>query len=165
MPKWRAGTWVMLGVALAFNGLMAWWFYSPHSCPPTTADEFWLTDCVAGWFALFGMWLLGDGVLVVIGVIWAVLAFVRSRSAPAEESWEPAAPAWLVAGPGADLMWRLSDREPHAHLEAGTVVWEVERGQGQVRVTTPEGLEGWVDADRLEPTVQPTGDGEGGGDG
>ena len=65
---------------------------------------------------------------------------------------------WLVTEPGAELA-RAIDGEATRRLDAGATVVEVQRVGEQVRVTTAEGLTGWVPADRLQPLPGPGGEG------
>ena len=108
--------------------------------------------CGPGW-AITVLAFLPALAILAGGLLWA-----RRVGAP-----EPVAPqrVWLVAAPGVDL--KLDPRQDQlvAHLEAGALVKEVRRLYQHVRVITPDGLEDWVGADRLEPTDR----GEGGGDG
>jgi hypothetical protein len=102
--------------------------------------------------------------LFLLGLWWAwMVATGRSLRHGSRDELGPAPDSaqrpWLVAEPGADLKEYPLHEEAMAHLKAGTLVREMRRLGEHVRVRTPDGLEGWVAADRLEPT------GEGGGDG
>jgi hypothetical protein len=69
---------------------------------------------------------------------------------------------WRVAEPGVVLLDSPSGIGVVARLEAGAMLVEVERRGDFLLVTTPDGKSGWLDADRLEPTIQPPEGGEGG---
>jgi hypothetical protein len=97
------------------------------------------------------------------GLIWARRVgrgCIRHEGDYAQERF-PAAlgPAWLVAEPGAEATRFIVGEERAGFLAAGVTVTEVRRTGSRVLVTGPDGLTGWVDADRL----QPPGEGEGGG--
>jgi len=70
-------------------------------------------------------------------------------------------PSGVVAQQGVDLSEVLYGA-PVAHLPSGTAVTEVRSMGGQVLVETPDGLRGWVAADRLEaPAPEEAGETEG----
>ncbi len=79
---------------------------------------------------------------------WRAKGRTRHGGNQAEERFVEPGRAWLVAEPGADLE-QFGERV--ARLDAWTVVREVDRDEEQVLVTTTDGLEGWVAADRLQP--------------
>jgi hypothetical protein len=153
----------MLGVFLNLRGDLRAEQERAQDCPEGWAGEGCLgglqgAELGMGFLRLF--WVVGAVLLgsawVVLGVIWLDRS---DRRQPV-----PVGPAWLVAPPGAEAGRFIIGNTLAGFLAAGTMVTEVRRWGEQVRVTAPDGLCGWVDADRLEPTVQPTGE-EGGGDG
>ena len=121
-------------------------------------------DRCFAFFCWAGGWAV-PGAVSAVCLVWGLitawgLAMGRTLDILGDDNRQPdsadARPVWIVAEPGADLA-RVIDGETVAHLTAGTTVIEVQRVEGQARVTTPDGLSGWVDADRLVPP------GEGGG--
>jgi len=122
-------------VGLAFNllmvggliALLAAWPFDDWSMAYDESRllwELWLIPLV-------GVWLLGDIVLALAG---------RSRRRR----------HWLVAERGADLTEYPRSAWPVARVAAGSLVTELGRAGSQVRVTTEDGLTGWVARERLE---------------
>jgi hypothetical protein len=88
-----------------------------------------------------------------VGGLWLAVRVARNPSARRP----PVGPNWRVAEPGVVATWYRSGGPQAVYLAAGVSVVEVERVGNRVRVTTSDGVSGWVDADRLVPP------GEGGG--
>jgi hypothetical protein len=116
-----------------------------------------------------GDWLPGVLFFSVPAVVCLVFGLVRAwgvGTGRTRDIWGharerlPAAsgPTWLVAEPGADLTEVFhGEVKVLAHLAAETMVTEVRHTVSRVLIAGPDGLSGWVDADRLRPP------GEGGG--
>jgi len=125
-------------------------------------------DRCFAFFCWAGGWAV-PGAVSAVCLVWGLitawgLAMGRTLDILGDDNRQPdsadARPVWIVAEPGADLKEYPRKDQPMAHVAAGTLVTEVRRLFEQVRVATPDGLEGWVDADRLEPPS-----GEGGAEG
>jgi hypothetical protein len=130
MPKWRPVTWVIL----AFNLLVAAWAIAYGNSGESGWASLLIVLAVPPW-------------LLVNALLWFIWAFTKGRGPKAPQG-PPA--LWCASEPGVELAAAIHG-EPVAHLAAGTVVTEVGRVLGQVRVTTAEGLSGWVAEDRLQP--------------
>jgi hypothetical protein len=104
--------------------------------------------------------------LVLVGGMWTAWRLDTGHRVRGPQEAPPAShPTWRVAGPGADVAEVVhGEVKVLAHLVGGTVVPEVRRVGGEVRVTGPDGLSGWVAVERLEP-LPGAGSGEGSGDG
>ena len=172
MSKRWLRTWVMLGVALAFNLLMLGLFFSVRDseqpdCPPGWAGEScWeaqIAPAVArGLSAMVLPWVWGGGNLILI-LAW--LAWLRSTSH--EDRPQPGAsavppgpvrqvvgPVWQVGEQGAVLRSRPAFGEPLAQLAPGEEVTERGRLGPMARVTTGAGVTGWVRASELSRPQQ-----------
>ena len=114
---------------------------------------------------------------LVWGLVWAwKVATGRTRDIWGNDNRgfdaADARPVWTVAEPGAEashyirgdlLAGYISGDSVAGYFAAGTTVTEVRRTGSRVLVCVDDGLSGWVDAERLQPPVPPTGEREGGG--
>ncbi len=105
-----------------------------------------------------------SSLLVVLGLVMALrVGRFGVRRTGKRLPLQPS-PVWLVAEPGVEATRFIIGDERACFLAGGTTVTEVRRTGSRVLVATPDGLEGWVDQDRLQPAPD-AGDREGGGDG
>jgi hypothetical protein len=108
------------------------------------------------------LWGAGGGVvplaLAAVCLVWGLVRAWRAATGRTRGIWGhalerlPAAsgPTWLVAELGADLTEVFHGKvKVLAHLAAGTTVTEVRHTVRRVLIVGPDGLSGWVDADRL----------------
>ena len=163
MAERRGRPWAALGVAVLTLGLTV--LLGGCSAFAVVFGSCFMQDCSVG------DWLPGVLFFSVAAAAGLVFGLVRAWKVGTGRAGDPewdraservlagAGPTRQVAEPGAEATRFIIGETVAGFLAAGTAVTVLVRTGSRVRVAAPDGLEGWVDADRLEPA------GEGGGDG